>query len=109
MTKKSGTHFSPPGGILKREFLDGYHISISQAAAAMGMHRSRLNEIVVGTRAITADTALRLGQFFQTGAAFWLNLQSHYDLAVAEKSIHKNLLRIPHAAELRDETQGALA
>ena len=75
----------------------------------MAIPRSRLNEIVRGERTITAESALRLGQFFQTGAPFWLNLQSHYDLAIAEKSIRKHLLRIPHAAALRDETNGAMA
>lgn len=75
------SHFSSPGQILKREFLDEYGLSVSAAAAALGLSRARLNEIVHGERGITADTALRLGKYFRTSAQFWLNLQSHYDLA----------------------------
>jgi addiction module HigA family antidote len=107
MAKK--THFSPPGMILKREFLDGFGVSVSQAAGMMGMHRSRLNEIVQGKRAITADTALRLGQLLQTGAPFWLNLQSHYDLATAKASLKKNLARIPHLSDILDHGKAQVA
>jgi addiction module HigA family antidote len=48
---------------------------------------NRISAIVAGTRGISAETALRLGRYFGTGAAFWMNLQSHYDLAVAEKEL----------------------
>lgn len=94
------THFSPPGGILKRHFLDGFGLSVSAAARAMEIPRSRLNQIVRGERAITADTALRLGQFFDNGAQFWLNLQTHYDLSVATKTIAKEVRRIPKASQM---------
>jgi addiction module HigA family antidote len=89
------THFSPPGGILKREFLDAYGLSVNAAAKAMNIPRSRLNQIVRGERAISADTALRLGLFFGTDAQFWMNLQSHYDLAEAEASSRKKMRNIP--------------
>ncbi len=78
------THFLHPGEILKIDYLDGYHLSVAKAASAMGMTRTRLNEIVSGKRGITADTALRLARFFGGEAQFWLNLQTHYDLAEAE-------------------------
>jgi addiction module HigA family antidote len=91
MTK---THFVHPGEILKMDYLDGYKLSVARAAAAMGMTRARLNEIVKGKRAITADTALRLARFFGGDAQFWLNLQSHYDLAVAEKNARAVLGKI---------------
>lgn len=48
---------------------------------------NRISSIVGGTRGISAETALRLGRYFGTGAAFWMNLQSHYDLAVAEREL----------------------
>jgi len=60
----------------------------------MGIPRTRLNDIVLGRRGITPETALRLGKIFNNGAAFWLNLQSHYDLAEAEVKAGKALDKI---------------
>ena len=65
------THFFHPGKILKIEFLDEYGLSVKAAAEAMRMPRSRLNDIVRGTRGITADTALRLSRYFGRSARFW--------------------------------------
>jgi len=88
------THFSHPGGILKRQFLKEWGLSVSAAAKAMGVPRTRLNDIVLGRRGITPETALRLGKIFNNGAPFWLNLQSHYDLAEAEAKAGKTLDKI---------------
>ncbi len=55
---------------------------------------ARINAIIKGTRAITADTALRLGKYFGTDPEFWLNLQANYDLCLAEKEAEKDLKRI---------------
>ena len=77
------THFLYPGEILKMDYLEGYDVSVGKAAAAMNMTRARLNEIVIGKRSITADTALRLARFFGGEPQFWLNLQTHYDLSRA--------------------------
>ena len=55
---------------------------------------ARINAIIKGTRAITADTALRFGKYFGTGPEFWLNLQANYDLCLAEKEAEKDLKRI---------------
>ena len=55
---------------------------------------ARINAIIKGTRAITADTALRFGKYFGTGPEFWLNLQANYDLCLAEKEAEKDLERI---------------
>ncbi|NTU77069.1 MAG: HigA family addiction module antidote protein [Alphaproteobacteria bacterium] len=88
------THFSHPGGILKRQFLSEYNLSVSAAAKAMNIPRTRLNDIVLCRRGITPETALRLGKLFGNGAAFWLNLQSHYDLAEAEAKAGKALNHI---------------
>ena len=91
MTK---THYSHPGGILKRMFLDEYCLSVSAAARAMGLARTRLNDIVLERRDITAETALCLGKFFRNGASFWLNLQNRYDLAVAESKVKAKIKKI---------------
>jgi len=88
------THFSHPGGILKRQFLAEYDLSVSAAATAMAIPRTRLNDIVRGKRGITPETALRLGRLFGNGASFWINLQSRYDLAEAEVKERKALLKI---------------
>jgi len=69
-----------PGEILDKEFLDPMHITQYRLAHDIGVPPRRINEIVKGRRAITADTALRLGRYFSMSPEFWLNLQSHYDL-----------------------------
>jgi addiction module HigA family antidote len=76
-----------PGEILDEEFLQPMGISQYRLAKAMGVPARRINEIVKGQRAITADTALRLGAFFGTDAEFWLNLQSHFDIEQAREVI----------------------
>ena len=69
-----------PGEILLKEFLEPLEISQCQLAREIGVPPRRINEIVLGKRAITADTAMRLSRFFRTTANFWLNLQSNYEL-----------------------------
>ncbi len=69
-----------PGEILHEEFLKPMAITQYRLARGIGVSPRRVNEIVNGQRAITADTALRLGRNFRMSAEFWLNLQSHYDL-----------------------------
>lgn len=71
-----------PGEILKEEFLDEMNISQYKLAKAISVPPRRINEIVHGKRAITANTALRLGRYFGIAPQFWINLQSHYDLEV---------------------------
>ena len=79
------TKFDPfhPGEILLTEFLEPLGISQYRLAKDIGVSPRRINEIVHGRRAITADTALRLGRFLNMEAQFWLYLQSHYDMEVA--------------------------
>lgn len=72
-----------PGEILKEEFLDPYGLSQYELAKRIGVPAPRINAIVLGKRGISADTALRLGRFFANAPEFWLNLQNHYDLALA--------------------------
>ncbi len=71
-----------PGEILLEEFLDPLGISQYRLAKDISVPPRRINEIVHGTRAITADTALRLARYFGTSERFWLNLQTRYALEV---------------------------
>jgi len=69
-----------PGEVLMEEFLNPLKISQYRLAKDIDVAPRRINEIVHGTRAVSADSALRLGKYFRTSPQFWLNLQSHYDL-----------------------------
>ncbi len=71
-----------PGEALKEEFLGPLELSQYRLAKDIKVPPRRINEIVHGTRAISADTALRLALYFGTSDEFWLNLQMHYDLEV---------------------------
>jgi len=75
-----------PGEILQEEFLKPLGISVYQLAKQIHLIRSRVNDIVRGRRAITADTALRLAKFFGTTPAFWMNLQTTYELREANNN-----------------------
>ena len=76
-----------PGEILSEEFLKPMCVSQYALAQAIGVPRRRINEIVLGKRSITADTALRLAAFFGTDAQSWMNLQTHYDIERARESV----------------------
>lgn len=82
-----------PGVVLGEDFLKAMEISQYRLAKGIGVPARRINEIVLGKRAITADTALRLGRFFGVEAQFWMNLQSHYDLEIARDAIAGKLER----------------
>ncbi|NIO10172.1 MAG: HigA family addiction module antidote protein [Deltaproteobacteria bacterium] len=94
--------FAPihPGEILLEEFLNPMGISQYRLAKDISVPQRRIGEIVQGKRAITADTALRLGRFFGMEAQFWLNLQARYDLLRAEDELSSRLKKEvrPHAA-----------
>jgi addiction module HigA family antidote len=72
-----------PGEILLQDFLMPDGLSQNQLGIAMGVPARRINEIVLGKRRITADTALRLAMYFDTSPQVWLNLQNDYDLEIA--------------------------
>ena len=72
-----------PGSFLDSRFLRPLRLTQEQLATALGVSRRRINELIVGKRAITPDTALRLGLYFQTGPEFWLKLQLDWDTHVA--------------------------
>ena len=76
-----------PGEILIEEFLEPLEISQYRLAKSISVPPRRINEIVHGKRAITADTALRLARFFGTTDRFWLNLQARYDLEVQRERL----------------------
>jgi addiction module HigA family antidote len=82
-----------PGEILEEDFLKPMGLSQYRLAKDIGVPARRINEIVKGERAITADTALRLGRYFKMSAQFWLNLQSHYDLEIEEGRLGRRLER----------------
>lgn len=73
-----------PGEVLMEDFIEGFGITQNKLAVSIGVPPRRINEIVHGKRGITADTALRLAQYFGTSAEFWINLQSLYELDRAE-------------------------
>lgn len=89
-----------PGEILNEEFLKPFEITEYRLAHDIGVPPRRINEIVHGKRAITADTALRLAKYFDTSAQFWMNLQSKFEL-----EIHQDIL----APRLRKEIRAFAA
>lgn len=82
-----------PGEVLLQEFLKPLGISQYRLAKDVSVPPRRINQIVRGTRAITADTALRLARYFRTSERFWLNLQTRYDLEVEKDLLGDRLER----------------
>ncbi len=80
-----------PGEILTEDFLKPLGLSQYRLALDIGVSPRRINEIVKGQRAVTADTALRLGRYFNMSAQYWLNLQSHHDLEVEQERMGDKL------------------
>jgi len=76
-----------PGEILQKEFLGPLGLSQNKLAMALHVPARRINEIVLGKRRVTADTALRLSRYFRMSPQFWLGLQMDYELDVAEDSL----------------------
>ncbi len=82
-----------PGEILSEEFLIPMGVSQSRVARDINVPPRRINEICLGKRAITPDTALRLARFFGMSAEFWMNLQQRYDLERAKDALEARLER----------------
>ena len=91
-----------PGEILREEFLEQMGISQYRLAKDISVPPRRINEIVHGKRSITADTALRLGRFFNMSPQFWLNLQTRYDLEVTEDHLENRLDNEVHALQAQN-------
>ena len=95
MSRKPKKRLAPihPGEVLQTEFLEPREMTQYRLAKSLSVPARRINEIVHGTRAISADTALRLGRFFGTSELFWLNLQAAYDLDVERDRLGARLAR----------------
>jgi len=83
-----------PGEVLMEDFIEGFGITQNKLAVSIGVPPRRINEIVHGKRGITADTALRLAKYFGTSAEFWINLQTHYELDLAEDRVAEQIAAI---------------
>jgi addiction module HigA family antidote len=95
MTKLKNIH---PGEILLEEFLTPMDISQNALARGIAVPPRRINEIVLGKRAITADTALRLARYFGTSEQFWMGIQSDFDLEEARKQLGRKIDSIERVA-----------
>lgn len=82
-----------PGEVLQEEFLKPMGLSQNRLALDIGVPARRINEIVLGKRGVTADTALRLARYFGMSARFWLGLQLDYELDMASDKLSKRLER----------------
>ena len=82
-----------PGEVLLEEFLTPMGLSQNRLSRDIGVPPRRINEIVHGKRAVTADTALRLARYFETSEGFWMGLQADYDLEEARKRLGDQLER----------------
>lgn len=85
-----------PGEILLEEFLHPMKLSQNRIALDMRVPPRRINEIVLGKRRITADTALRLAKYFNTSSQFWLGLQMDYDLDITEDKVGERIKKEVH-------------
>lgn len=81
-----------PGEVLKEEFLDPFGLSQNRLAREISVPPRRINEIVLGKRGVSADTAVRLARYFGTSESFWMGLQADYDIEEAKRVLGKTLL-----------------
>ena len=87
-----------PGEVLLEEFLKPMGLSQNALAVSIGVPPRRINEIVLGKRAVTADTALRLAHYFGSSEQFWMALQASFDLEEARKKLGPRLKALERAA-----------
>ena len=90
MTKLKAVH---PGEVLMKEFIEPLRITQYKLSKDIHVPQARISKIVKGERSITPDTALRLGQYFNMTAQFWMNLQANYDLKVEKQRIGKKITK----------------
>ena len=93
MKKLKNVH---PGEILKLDFLDPMNITPYALAKAIGVDQTRISQLINGSRSMSADTALRLGKFFNVSPEFWLNIQSRFDLEEQKENNVKYNKIIPY-------------
>jgi antitoxin HigA-1 len=96
MSKKKKVFAIHPGEILKTEFMQPMEITVYRLAKDLDF--PGIYDVVRGKRAVTADTALRLGKYFVLPAQFWMNLQTDYDLRIAEANVRLNKVKARNAA-----------
>jgi addiction module HigA family antidote len=94
--KRSDNEAPTPGETIKEEFLVPLGMSVNALANELGIGAARLNEIVRGRRGVTADTALRVARYFGTTPELWINLQTFYDLRVAQRRSGRTIERGSH-------------
>ena len=90
---KNGMRPVHPGEILREDYLAEMGMSANALAKALSVPTPRVNDVLRGRRGISADTALRLARYFDTTPQFWLNLQTAYDLRVAEAAAGRRIAR----------------
>ena len=88
-----------PGKVLLEDFIEPLGLTRYRVAKAIGVPQRRVDEVCSGRRAMTADTALRLGLFFSVEPQLWMNLQAQYDLEIAERGLgHASIVPLRRAA-----------
>ena len=90
-----------------REQLEDLRMSAAELARQLRVPTNRVTQILKGHRAVTGDTALRLGHFFGNSAEFWLNLQKLYELRMAERESGRDVRRLPRLSDLKRRTNAA--
>jgi len=90
---KNGMRAVHPGEVLQEDYLKPLGLSVNALAKALGVPTSRMNDIVKEHRGISADTALRLERYFGSDAQGWLNMQTAYDLKIAQKVSAKTIAK----------------
>ncbi|MGB3563112.1 MAG: HigA family addiction module antitoxin [Thermoanaerobaculia bacterium] len=83
-----------PGEILREDYLEPLGLSVTDAAAGLGVTRQNLSAIVNGKRGVSSEMAYRLAKAFGTTPAFWINLQAHYDLAAARRHVNTSGVKV---------------
>ena len=93
MVRKNSKKLAPvhPGEILQKEFIEPMGLSQNRLALALHVSARRINEIVLGKRSVTADSALRLARYFKMSPQFWLGLQMDYELDVAQDASQQRI------------------
>ena len=82
-----------PGEVLAEDFMAPRGLTANRLALDLHVPANRISDLIRGQRGLTADTALRLGRYFNTAPAFWMNLQAHYDLEVAQDAVGSQVQR----------------
>ena len=96
-----------PGEMLREEFMKPLGLTISEVARRLRVPPNRISQLVQRKRAMTADTALRLSQYFGMSADFWMNLQSAYELDLARQQSGKAIKRIPKRSQIAEPRPAA--